>query len=67
MKSLSLLAARTLDALSKRINQIATHARTQKNVRGGQNLITFFVVDEGIEDPNTAINWPSSAHQRNAI
>ena len=27
----------------------------------------FFFVDEGIEDRNTAINGPSSAHQRNAI
>ena len=27
----------------------------------------FFLVDEGIEDPNTAINWPSSARQQNAI
>ena len=27
-------------------------------VRGGQNLITLFLVDEGIEDPNTAINLP---------
>ena len=36
-------------------------------VRGGPNLITFFLVDEGIEDPNTDINGPSSAHQRNAI
>ena len=36
-------------------------------VRGGPNLITFFfvcfLVDEGIEDPNTAINGPSSARQ----
>ena len=33
----------------------------------GRNLITFFLVDEGIEDPNTTINGPSSARQRNAI
>ena len=32
-------------------------------VRGGENLITFFFVDEGTEDRNTAINGPSSAHQ----
>ena len=37
------------------------------------NLITFFylfiylLVNEGIEDANTAINGPSSARQRNAI
>ena len=32
-------------------------------VRGDPNLITFFcfLVDEGIEDPNTTINGPSSA------
>ena len=41
-------------------------------VRGVPNLITFFffffvVVDGDIEDPNTAINGPLSAHQRNAI
>ena len=37
----------------------------------GPNLITvfcgFFLVDEGIEEPSTAINGPSSACQRNAI
>ena len=27
----------------------------------------FFLVDDGIEDPNITINWPSSARQRNAI
>ena len=30
------------------------------------NILTRFLV-EGIEDPNTAINGPSSARQRNAI
>ena len=35
-------------------------------VRGGPNLITF-LVDEGIEDPNTDINGSSSARQRNTI
>ena len=30
---------------------------------GGPNLITFFIVDEGIEDPNTAINRLSSTRQ----
>ena len=37
----------------------------------GPNLITifffFFFFDKGIEDPNTTINGPSSARQRNAI
>ena len=36
-------------------------------VRGGPNLITFFLVNEGMEDPNIALNGPSSAHQQNAI
>ena len=36
-------------------------------VRGSPNLITFSLVDEGIEGPNTDINGPSSARQRNAI
>ena len=31
------------------------------------NIPLFILVDEGIEDPNTAINLPSSARQRNAI
>ena len=31
------------------------------------NVFCVFLVDEGIEDRNTAINGPSSAHQRNAI
>ena len=35
--------------------------------KGGPNLITFFLVDKGIEDPNTAINGPSLARQRNPI
>ena len=36
---------------------------------GGPNLITFlyFLVDEGIDDPNTTINGLSPAHQPNAI
>ena len=36
-------------------------------VRGGPNFIKTFLVDRGKEDPNTAINGPSSARQRNAI
>ena len=42
-------------------------ANPESFVRGGPNLITFFLVDEGMEDQNTAINGPSSARQRNAI
>ena len=33
----------------------------------GSKFDNFFLVDDGIEDPNTAINGPSSARQRNAI
>ena len=47
-----------------------TCADLESFVRDGQNLITFFflfLVDKGIEDPNTALNGPSSARQRNAI
>ena len=29
------------------------------------NIFFFYLVDEGIEDPNIAINGPSSANQRN--
>ena len=30
-------------------------------------LFLVFLVDDGIEDPNTALNGPSLARQRNAI
>ena len=30
-------------------------------------LVVVLFVDEGIEDPNTTISGPISAHQRNAI
>ena len=44
------------------------YTRVQKVLsKGVPNLITFFSVDEGIEDPNSRLNGPSSAHQRNAI
>ena len=36
-------------------------------VRGGQNLITFFLVYEGMDDPNTTVNRQPSARHRNAI
>ena len=36
-------------------------------VRGGQNFIFFFLVDNVIEDPNVTINGTSSAGQRHAI
>ena len=40
--------------------------RIQK-VLSGSKFNNVFLVDEGIEDPNTAINGASSARQRNAI
>ena len=44
------------------------HARIQKVLsEGGPTLTTFFLVDEGREDPSTIISGPSSARQRNAI
>ena len=47
----------------------STWADPESFVRGGPNVIrfSFFLVDEGIEDPNITINGPSSARQRNAI
>ena len=42
-------------------------SRSRKFFQRGPNLITFFLVDKGIEDTNTAIIGPSSASQRNAI
>ena len=36
---------------------VCTHARIQKVRQRGSKF--FFLVDEGIEDPNTAINGPS--------
>ena len=50
----------------------APYADPESFVRGGPHLIMFFfcfvfLVDEGLEDPNTAINGPTSARQRYAI
>ena len=36
-------------------------------VRGGPTLTTFFLVDEGRENPHSNISGLSSVHQRNAI
>ena len=41
------------------------HAQIQKVLSEGVQI--FFLVDEGIEDQDTTINWPSSARQQNAI
>ena len=49
------------------IYDIACFVDPERFVRGGPTLITFYLVDEGIEDPNVTINGPSLARQRNAI
>ena len=49
------------------LNKWASCADPESFVRGGPNLIKFFLVDGGIEDPNTALIGPSLARQRNAI
>ena len=41
--------------------------RSGKFCQRGSTFDNVFLVDEGIEDPNTAINGPSSARQQNAI
>ena len=40
---------------------------SRKFCQKGSKFDNFHLVDEGIEDPNTAINRPSLARQRNAI
>ena len=67
----------SLNGITQRTTQLdhkvckAACADPESFIRGGPNLITFFLfvflVDEGIEDPNVTINGPSSARQRNAI
>ena len=42
-----------------------TCADPESFARGGPNLKMFF--DVGIEDPNTAINGPISAHHLNGV
>ena len=42
-------------------------ARAPFSQRGSKFYNVFFLVDEGIEDPNSAINGPSSPRKRNAI
>ena len=39
----------------------------KKNARGSPTLATFFVVNDGSEDPKNIKSEPSSAHQRNDI
>ena len=43
------------------------HARIQKVLSKGSTFDKFFLVDEGIENPNITIIGPSSVRQRNAI
>ena len=43
------------------------HGSREFYQRGSNFDNVFFLVDEGIEDPNTTINGPSLARQRNAI
>ena len=44
------------------------HARIQKLLSERSNFdYVFFLLDEGIDDPNATMNGPSSALQRNAI
>ena len=45
----------------------STYADQESFVRVGLALTTFFLVDEGREDPNTAIRGPSWSRQRNAF
>ena len=40
---------------------------SRKLCQRGSKFDNVFLVDAGIEDPNTAINGPSSARKRNAI
>ena len=39
----------------------------ERFVGGGPTLTTFFLVDEGRDDPNTTTSKPSSARQQKAI
>ena len=49
------------------INETGSCADPESFVRGCPTLTTFLLVDGAREDPNTNINGPSSARQRNAI
>ena len=56
----SLLTPKRCHWKSKSINPVQTAcADPEKFVRGGTNLITLILVDEGIQDPNTITNRPS--------
>ena len=55
--------------LSEGSDEFAHFARIQKVLPEGDfdNVIFFFLVDEGRDDPNTTISGPTSALQRKAI
>ena len=40
---------------------------SRKFCQRGSIFDKIFLVDEGLEDPNTALNGPSSVRQQNAI
>ena len=53
----------------KTILHFESKSGSRKFCQRGSNfdVVFFFIVDEGWEDPNTTISGPSSACQRNAI
>ena len=61
-KVTGVLIEKTLMYIFSKIQLFEAHpcADPESNVRGGPTL-TFFLVDEGREDQNTTIGWPSSA------
>ena len=56
-----------LNLLPDPLGALSACADPESFVRGGPNSIFFFLVDEGIEDPNITLNGSSSACLRNAI
>ena len=51
-----------------KINQLrCTYARSKKFCQRTTLLISFFLLDEGREDPNTTISGRISERQRNTI
>ena len=47
--------------------QYRSCADPESSVRGDPTLTTFFLLDEGREDPNTTLSGPSLARQGNVI
>ena len=52
---------------NRHIDRLNMRGPRKFSQRGSTFYDVLFLVDEGIEDPNTAINGPSSARQRNTI